>query len=373
MHMMEERARPDDVAGAGGPPPDLAEQLLRIRKHVRRSLIRRHAVQGACWGLVAGVPMVAAERAVGWPPGLALDLAACWAGAGAGVLRALCGTPSKDRTARHVDRVLGWNDQVATAWACRASPSPNSVELALVQATEDSLWRTPLDRIQAAGMPREARPALLLGIVMAALLAAPCLLEAFGPPPPGLPPVQPEIRRLEKRLDELVSRTPQRPGDRTARRREPDPIRKRREYQERVQERVRRLLVKARWSRNLDDATRYADEARSRLDDESLALLRFHRYEVFLIHVLSDEELSPTLSGHHRLVDAEDRSERDVTIDARVIEAYREVVSEFTGRLESTAQRMGMTYVKAPTSVPLESLVMQLFRMPAGRDREPVR
>src|SRR5690606_41380148 len=44
---------------------------------------------------------------------------------------------------------------------------------------------------------------------------------------------------------------------------------KRREYQELVEERVRKLLVKMRWSKKPQDGKKFAAEAKQALDDEA--------------------------------------------------------------------------------------------------------
>lgn len=99
---------------------------------------------------------------------------------------------------------------------------------------------------------------------------------------------------------------------------------------------------------------------------EALRKLRFNRHEVFLIQVLSEEEQVPTLAGLVQLVDSETGNQRELYMDAAAIEAYRQVLEEFTGGLESFALGQGITYVKSSTSAPFQSTILQLFA-PRGR------
>ncbi|MBI4864218.1 MAG: DUF58 domain-containing protein [Candidatus Riflebacteria bacterium] len=96
--------------------------------------------------------------------------------------------------------------------------------------------------------------------------------------------------------------------------------------------------------------------------EESLRRLRFNKYEVFLVQVLTEEELAPPFSGMFRFVDSETHLERELYVDYEALETYRQVVEEFTGGLESFAHRNGMSYVRASTAVPFESTVLQFFR-----------
>jgi uncharacterized protein (DUF58 family) len=96
--------------------------------------------------------------------------------------------------------------------------------------------------------------------------------------------------------------------------------------------------------------------------EEACKKLRYNKYEVFLVHVLADDEIVPNLAGLYKLVDAEDGSEREVFVDRESLEVYRQVLDEFTGGLAAFAHRHGMTYVKSATGSPFESTIMQFFR-----------
>jgi uncharacterized protein (DUF58 family) len=100
--------------------------------------------------------------------------------------------------------------------------------------------------------------------------------------------------------------------------------------------------------------------------DASLRLLRFHKHEVFLVHVLDDDEMMPRFAGHHEFVDSEDGSRREIHVDGLVLDAYAEVLDEFTSGVESLCRRLGITYVRAPTSIGVEATVLALVRSGAG-------
>ena len=96
--------------------------------------------------------------------------------------------------------------------------------------------------------------------------------------------------------------------------------------------------------------------------EEACRLLRFNKYQVFLVHVLSEEELNPSIAGLYQLVDSETNQQHELFIDHQALAVYREVLAEFTGRLETFSHKHGILYVKAPTTTPFEAIMMQFFR-----------
>jgi uncharacterized protein (DUF58 family) len=104
--------------------------------------------------------------------------------------------------------------------------------------------------------------------------------------------------------------------------------------------------------------------------EEAARKLRYHKYEVFLVQVLAEDEIVPNLAGLYKLVDSEDGTEREVFIDRESLDVYRQVLEEFTGGLEAFAHKNGMTYVKSATGTPFESTIMQFFRGVRVGERE---
>ncbi|MBI4864219.1 MAG: hypothetical protein HY815_28775 [Candidatus Riflebacteria bacterium] len=266
--MEETSGEPSAPASA---PPDILRALIgRVYAHVRRARYRLHVPQGIFWGLIVAVPAMAAHRLSGWPVGLAVGLAAPVLGAAVGAALAWWFTPRPDRTARYIDEKLAGYDQCATAWECLKNASLNQVELELVRLTTEKLEATPLTRIQPDDLPPEARPATALAAVLLLMLVWPMVSWAVMAEPEPLPEVKSLIRELELKLDDLRQRIPRKPGSKEAARAEAPATRRRREYQEEVQERVRKILLKARRSKTLDDAQKLAEEAEQALDDEAI-------------------------------------------------------------------------------------------------------
>jgi uncharacterized protein (DUF58 family) len=84
--------------------------------------------------------------------------------------------------------------------------------------------------------------------------------------------------------------------------------------------------------------------------------------ELIVLHVLSPEELDPTLEGDVRLVDVESGDGLDVTIDLATIDDYKGRLAAWQEAFADLAARRGATYVTVPTDLPLADLVFAELR-----------
>jgi uncharacterized protein (DUF58 family) len=84
--------------------------------------------------------------------------------------------------------------------------------------------------------------------------------------------------------------------------------------------------------------------------------------ELIVLHVLSPEELEPTLAGDLRLVDRETGEGSDVTIDLPAVEAYQRRLAAWRADLAATAARRRVTFVELSTDILLADLVFAELR-----------
>jgi uncharacterized protein (DUF58 family) len=96
--------------------------------------------------------------------------------------------------------------------------------------------------------------------------------------------------------------------------------------------------------------------------DESLAYLVWRGFEVVLVHVLAEEELSPDFGGVVEVVDVEDDRCSPVIVDNATVAVYRHRVEEFTRRLDAFCAARGILYLKAVSSTPFHEVVAQGLR-----------
>ncbi len=84
--------------------------------------------------------------------------------------------------------------------------------------------------------------------------------------------------------------------------------------------------------------------------------------DVFVLHVLAQEEMNPTLAGDLRLLDMEDADQTDITISSPLLKAYRRTLEGFVGGLKKYTSGRGMNYLLAPTNVGFDVLVLDYLR-----------
>jgi uncharacterized protein (DUF58 family) len=84
--------------------------------------------------------------------------------------------------------------------------------------------------------------------------------------------------------------------------------------------------------------------------------------ELIILHVLSPDELDPSLDGDVRLVDVETGDGLDVTVDLATIDDYKARLGAWQQGFADLAARRGATYVPISTDLPLADLVFAELR-----------
>jgi uncharacterized protein (DUF58 family) len=96
--------------------------------------------------------------------------------------------------------------------------------------------------------------------------------------------------------------------------------------------------------------------------EAALRVLLAQQMDVYVIQILSPEELNPTLHGDLRLIDSEDADVAEVTISRPLLNRYQQTLASFIDGAREYCTRRGMTYVMADTSQPVEQLVTRYLR-----------
>ena len=96
--------------------------------------------------------------------------------------------------------------------------------------------------------------------------------------------------------------------------------------------------------------------------EEGLKALIYRNFDVNVIHVMSEEELHPTLSGELKLQDAETGESKEVTITDRMLERYQNRLTTFCQNLSQFCAKNNITYLRVSTSLPFEELILRTLR-----------
>lgn len=96
--------------------------------------------------------------------------------------------------------------------------------------------------------------------------------------------------------------------------------------------------------------------------EDGLRYLIARNMDVYVIQILSQEEIDPPLTGDLKLTDAEDGDEAEVTISAPLLKRYRETLAAFRGQLHQFCARRGVNYLFTSNQVPFDRLVLGYLR-----------
>lgn len=95
---------------------------------------------------------------------------------------------------------------------------------------------------------------------------------------------------------------------------------------------------------------------------DGLRYLLSRDLDLYVVHVLSPEEIDPPLVGDLKLKDVEDDESAEVTISAPLLKKYKANLQAFCQGLKDHCTRRGITYLFTSTRVPFDVLVMSYLR-----------
>jgi uncharacterized protein (DUF58 family) len=91
-------------------------------------------------------------------------------------------------------------------------------------------------------------------------------------------------------------------------------------------------------------------------------MLRFNRFEPYVLHVLDPRDASAEIHGDVRVVDCETGDDRDVTVDDALLARMRLAYEEYGRTVERFCTTHQVPYFPAGVDVPFDELVLRVFR-----------
>jgi uncharacterized protein (DUF58 family) len=95
---------------------------------------------------------------------------------------------------------------------------------------------------------------------------------------------------------------------------------------------------------------------------DALRYLLARNMDIYVIQVLSQEEVEPELAGDLRLVDVEDDDEAEITISAPLLKRYKDNLNAFLGGLRDWCTKRGITYIFTTNQNPFDKLILNYLR-----------
>jgi len=96
--------------------------------------------------------------------------------------------------------------------------------------------------------------------------------------------------------------------------------------------------------------------------ERALDRLRYHQYEIFLVHLIDPWDAEPQWAGDLELVDAETGERRLVTVREADLQRYRATFDAFIESLAQYARQYGLSYLRTSTETPYDELILKIMR-----------
>ena len=96
--------------------------------------------------------------------------------------------------------------------------------------------------------------------------------------------------------------------------------------------------------------------------EDALRYLLARNMDIYVIHLLSQEEVNPELVGDLRLVDVEDDEIAEITMSAPLLKRYKDNLNAFVGGLKEWCTRRGIMYIFTTNQYPFDKLIMNYLR-----------
>jgi uncharacterized protein (DUF58 family) len=96
--------------------------------------------------------------------------------------------------------------------------------------------------------------------------------------------------------------------------------------------------------------------------EEALRYLVARQMDLYVIQILSHEEIDPEVVGDLKLVDVEDDDVAEITVSKALLKRYKENLAAYRAKLYEFCTRRGVTCLFTSNRVPFEQLVLTYLR-----------
>src|SRR6516164_1558666 len=96
--------------------------------------------------------------------------------------------------------------------------------------------------------------------------------------------------------------------------------------------------------------------------EDALRYLLARQMDVYVIQILSQEEIEPEIVGDLRLVDVEDDDVAEITVNGPLLKRYKQNLAAYRAALHEFCARRGVTCLFTSNQVPFDRLVLSYLR-----------
>lgn len=96
--------------------------------------------------------------------------------------------------------------------------------------------------------------------------------------------------------------------------------------------------------------------------ERGINVLRYNKFDPFVVHVVDESEARPKLSGDVLLYDCESGDEREVTVTAAVLERFQAAYRAYLADVDRFCSSKQVACIRADVNVPFDELILRVFR-----------
>ncbi len=96
--------------------------------------------------------------------------------------------------------------------------------------------------------------------------------------------------------------------------------------------------------------------------EKGINVLRYNKFDPFVVHVVDPAEGKPKLHGDVLVYDCETGDEREVTVTQKVLSRFGEAYEKYLADIERFCATHQVPYVRASIDVPFDEMILRVFR-----------
>lgn len=96
--------------------------------------------------------------------------------------------------------------------------------------------------------------------------------------------------------------------------------------------------------------------------ERGINVLRFNRFEPYVIHIVDPVDGKPDIRGDVRVYDCETGAEREVTVTAKILEKYQQAYGQYLEEVQRFCSSRQVSYFRADVDASFDELILRVFR-----------
>jgi uncharacterized protein (DUF58 family) len=96
--------------------------------------------------------------------------------------------------------------------------------------------------------------------------------------------------------------------------------------------------------------------------ERGINVLRYHRFEPYVLHLVDPAESRPNLRGDVRVYDCETGEERELTVTPKLLARMQAAWADYRAEIERFCTTHQVPYLPVEVDVPFDELVLRVFR-----------